>query len=155
MLAVDGQQGGAALAHSAHEHITPTTSASLLASNRRLPARAQQGRATSPQPHDGSHDGIHLFVRRYDFKSALRLQDGRLKPILLDFFCQQLRMGSARHDSEAGLELGALLQHQIDLGRRAERKDLVAIRVPRHHVERVFPMDPVEPRTVIFCFIQK
>ena len=143
MLAVDGQQGGAALAHSAHEQIT-THHQRLFVGQQQALARAgsSKARRQARSPHDGSHDGIHLIVRRYDFKSAWRLQDGRWKPILLDFFCQQLRMGSARHDSEVGLELGALLQHQIDLGRRAERKDLVAIRVPRHHVERVFSDGP-------------
>ena len=134
-------KGGAALAHSAHEHITPTTSASLLASNRRLPARAaaRTGRQAR-SPHDGSHDGIHLFVRRYDFKERLALAGRTLEAHLLDFSASNC-VGSARHDSEAG-QVGALLQHQIDLGRRAERKDFVAIRVPRHHVERVFSDGP-------------
>jgi hypothetical protein len=64
------------------------------------------------------------------------LQHRRWKPILLDFFCQQLRrMGALAMTANAG-GTGALRQHHVDLGRRAQRKHLKAVRMARHHVER-------------------
>jgi hypothetical protein len=48
MLAVDGQQRGTAFAHARMNTSPPTTSASLLASSRRLPARAAARQGAKP-----------------------------------------------------------------------------------------------------------
>ncbi len=63
-------------------------------------------------------------------------------PFCLIFSASNCAWGALAMTAKRGLNWAHCCQHQIDLGRRAERKDLVAIRVPRHHVERVFSDGP-------------
>src|SRR5258708_3847147 len=86
---------------------------------------------------DGSHDGIDLGMRGDLLQRVWRLQHFGRQPIAAQLFSQQLRVWRAGHDGVAGLEFGALAQHQVHLRGRAECKDLVVLAVARHHVQRI------------------
>ena len=117
----------------------PTTSASLLASSRRLPARAAAMHGARPgRAHDGRHDGIDHSMRRHHFESAWRRTAPGAASRSPRPFRQRAGMRLTRPSRRiAGLHCSALRQHQVDRRRRAERKHLEAVRMARNHVERV------------------
>ncbi len=75
MLAVDGQQRGAAVLHRLHEQRTAHHQGLLIGQQQAFAgARSRQARRQACGADDGAHDGVHLGVRRYRFKSIWRLQ---------------------------------------------------------------------------------
>ena len=138
MFAVDGQQPGPALLHRAQEEFTTHHQRLFVGQQQALAAaRRCQARAQTSCADDGGHHHIDLVAGRYIFHSTLRKQHLRWKPIFLDFFLQGAAMRLTRHGGKTGLELGTLLQHQVDLRGRTQGVDLEPVRVPCQHVKRV------------------
>ena len=127
MLAVDGQQRGAPLAHGLHEKRAPDNQRFLvgkkqtLASLGRGHARLQAGSAD-----DGRHHRVDFRVRRDERKRVSTLQHlgghvGRTQPV-----AQKLGLGRLRHHRKTRPPLQALREELVDAAVRTERKYFVA-----------------------------
>ena len=141
MFAVNGQQRGATVAHGLHEQPAAHHQGLLVRQQQSLARtrRSQTGSKTG-RPHDGSHHGIHIIVRRYHFKSILRLNDLRWKAVCLQFFSQGTSVRGAGHHRITRAKLRALRQQKIHLRRRTQGKHLEALWVAADaHWQAVVP----------------
>ena len=140
MLAVNRQQGGASAPYRVHEERPAHHQRLLVGKQEALTCQSSRNaRSKTRGAHNRGHHSGHVLMRCDQFQRRRTPQHLCGHACIGQHALELTPMPLADHDGKARPKLQTLLRHQLPLAVGAERKNLVALGVALHHVQRVDP----------------